>query len=198
MIWISVAVGAICGVLAAGVAVLVVRNRKENPRSYSLVFAGTMALLIALSNAFVTPMIKASYAASNIEDSLLDIPAFAAMKQHDPATYKQIVENMKLAVTNGQSLSDTHQAVQNDIVMLLQKRLPRASNEAAAMYTHVMVQEMSELQQKGGDLCYRFLFPQPGQPLDISKYLSDAAKKADLAALGEVIKTSALAPQPVP
>ncbi len=198
MVWISVVVGAFCGVLAAGVAVLVVRKRKENPRFYSLVFAGIMALLLALSNEFVTPMIKASYAASNIEDSLLDIPAFAAMKQHDPATYNQIVDRLKLSVSNGQSLAATHEAIQNDIAMLIEKRLPHASDEAAAMYTNVLVQEMTELKQNGGDFCYRFLFPQPGQPLDISRYLSAPTKKANLAALGEVIRTSALSPQTIP
>lgn len=106
---------------------------------------------------------------------------------------------LKSAISKGKSETEIFAAVRSNITALVQKRLPYASDEAAARYMRVMVQEMTELQMNdGGDLCYQFLFPQAGQSLDISQYISEATKQADLTALSAVVRTSAVAPQEIP
>lgn len=64
MTWISLAVGAACGVLAAAIAVAIVKDRKENKSRYSIVFVVTLVVLLAVAREFVTPKLEASYAAS--------------------------------------------------------------------------------------------------------------------------------------
>lgn len=198
MTWINVAVGVTCGVLAAVVATTIVRDRKENKRRYSIVFVVTMVVLLAIAREFVTPQLQASYAASTLDNSLAGNPAFAAIKQYDAPTYSRILTEIKAAISRGQSEAEATIAVRNNITTLVQQRLPRASDEAAAAYMRVMVQEMTELNKHGADTCYRFLFPQAGQPIDMNRFVPESIKQADLAALGEIIRSSATAPQAVP
>ncbi|MET0168099.1 MAG: hypothetical protein ABW318_24300 [Vicinamibacterales bacterium] len=199
MIWIHVLSGAVCGFLAVGVATLIVRNGKANKYLHAVVSVVALGLLLAVSQAFVTPQLQARYTASKVNESLSANPAFAAIRQHDAATYSQIMGELKSAITKGRSQAEATAAVRSNITTLIQRRIPHASDDAALTYMSVTVQEMTELQQNGGDeLCYQFLFPQPRQPIDMSKYVSEATIQADLAALGEVVRTSAVAPQHIP
>lgn len=198
MIWIKLVVWGICGILAAGVATLVTLERKENKRLYNLVFVITILLLLGVSREFIMPQIQARYDSSTIDESLMANPLFASLKQHDSDTYIRITAKYKNAIAKGNSEAEANAAIRDDITMLVQSRLPHASNEAAVKDISVMVQELTELQQHGGDICYQLLFPQAGQPLDISKYLSKTTQQADLIALGEVVRTSAVAPQEIP
>ena len=62
----------------------------------------------------------------------------------------------------------------------------------------VMVDEMRELNGQDPNLCYRFLFSQQYGAINPQKYVSKQLMDADLAALAEVIRTSATDPQPAP
>ncbi|HEX3141953.1 MAG TPA: hypothetical protein VHQ87_17995, partial [Rhizobacter sp.] len=62
----------------------------------------------------------------------------------------------------------------------------------------VMLQEMSELQHQGGDLCYRFLYAKPGQAVDLTKYVSANTMEANFAAVSQIVRTSTVAPQAAP
>ena len=198
VIMIDIAVGAFAGLLAFGLATLLVRNKKENKRIYNGVVVAMMVVLIALSQAFVTPQLKSQYEAKEIDNSVSEIPAFAAIKQYDEAEYQQIMEKLKIAMSHGQGQAEAKADMKGYILAIVQKRLPHASDESVTKYMNVIIQETVQLQQKGGDLCYQFLFPQEGKSLDISKHITSATKQADLAALGEVIRTSATAPQDIP
>lgn len=198
MTWISLAVGAACGVLAAATAAAIVKDRKENKSRYSIVFVVTLVVLLAVAREFVTPKLQASYAASTLDESLSGNPAFAAIKQYDAPTYSRILSETKVAISQGKSELEAKAAIRNNITALVQQRLPRASDEAAVAYMRVMVQEMTELNKHEPDTCFRFLFPEAGQPIDLERFIPDALERADLAALREIVRTSATAPQAVP
>jgi hypothetical protein len=84
------------------------------------------------------------------------------------------------------------------IQTLVQKHLPHASDEAALKYAKIKVQELTELMQNGEDLCYPLLFPQMGQTLNSTKYISDTTKEAGLAALSNIVRTSFVSSQDIP
>jgi len=195
---INLAIGALAGLLAALIASVLVRDARENRGRYGATFAISFAVLFGLANVFVYPGLNGRYQAGHVESELLESPAFRALKQHDRATYDKLVAEMKQSLKDGKGEGQIIANVRGHITKVVQVRLPRASNEAVASYMKVMLVEMDELNQQGGDLCYRFLFPQPSGPIDPNKHFSKKTQEADLAALAQVIKSSAEDPQPVP
>ena len=195
---INFAIAALAGALAAIIAGLLVRDRKENRNWYVATFGVSFAVLFGLGNAFVEPRLNAWYQAHSAESELLESPAFRALKQHDRATYDKMLAEMKQSLKDGHSQAQINSTVRGHIVKVVGEKLPRASNESVVSYMRVMLIEMNELKEQGGDLCYRFLFPQQSGPIDPAKHFSKKTQEADLAALAEVIRTSTENPQPVP
>lgn len=199
MNWISIGLAALSGVLAAIIANLIVRNPKERRSAYVVAFVIFFALLQGLSREYIFPDVNAWNQSRKAESELLEIPAFQAIKQYDPQTYENLLSDIKRAIKSGSSDgSQITGMVRDRISGLVQKRLPHASDEAVASYMNVMLTEIDELNAHGGDLCYRFLFPQQSEPFDGRKYFSKQTQEADLAALANIIKTSAENPQPIP
>ena len=198
MNYMHLIVGATAGALAAVIAHLVAGNAKENRNKYVGTFVVSFAILFALSNAFVYPPLNTWYQVRNAEAEFLGSPAYRALKKHDPATYDRLMADFRQAVKEDKGREATVAAVREHVVRAVQSRLPTASNESVAAYMKIMLVEMKELDEQGGDLCYRFLFPQVSGPIDPVQYFSKETQKADLDALAEVIRTSAENPQPVP
>lgn len=198
MDWINVVVGAACGALGAVIAGYVIRDRKKNRVGYVVVLALTMSILFTIAREYVTPPIRAQYEVHEIERSLAGNPAFAAIKRYEAPTYRKIVERVKTAIEEGDNAAEVRNLIHRDVVSLVQRQLPHSSDEAAVAYMRVTVQELTELQHRGGDLCFRYLYPDPGQPIDLSNLISERTKRADLEALGGVVKSSFISPQSIP
>ena len=198
MSWISVAAALVCAGLAGGATVLALRGRTRETSLYAALWLVLAGLLFAASQQFITPTLQARYDAGRVDDSLSGHAAFAAIKKHDPQAYGRIMSELREGLLAGQSQAVLIERVRAQVTSLVQQRLPRASDEAAIEYTRVMVQEMLELRGQGGDLCFRFLFPQPGEGLNLNRHVSLNLRDADAAALSQVVRSSTLSPQPVP
>jgi len=198
MSWIALAVAAVCVAVAGGVATLAVRDRLHRKPLYAAVWVVLAAVLVAVSQGWLTPSLQARYDASVLDQSLAGNAAFAAIKKHDPLTYDRMISELREGLLKGQSRAELVELARKQVGALVQRRLPRASDEAATEYMRVMVQEMAELRQRGGDLCYRFLFGGPQQSLDMRQYVSANTIEADSAALSQVVRSSTVSPQPVP
>ncbi|NMZ78964.1 hypothetical protein [Pseudomonas mandelii] len=196
MLWINITVGAVCGAVAGGLVYAFTRKTKN--KNYSVITAIIMAVLFALSRQFIIPHINNYYNSTHLQEALSKSPAYSAIKQYDPATYSNILNQINLAATEGKKQDEAVGLVHASIVALIQKRIPSASDEAVATYMKVMVQELRELQRVGGEICYAFLFPQRIEAFDMSKYISKSTSQADQKALVEVIKSSSVAPQSIP
>ena len=198
MNWISIIVSAFGGAIAALITSVLVRDRQENKRQFAGVFVVMLLVMLAISREFITPQIQAYFAVRSVDSKLSVNPTFAALKKYDPKTYSNILAELKKSISHGQTETEAILSIRNNIEAIVQKRLPIASNESAAAYMQIMVQEMKELDKHGSDTCYKFLFPQAGQAIELNKFIPENIKQADVAALGDVIKTSATSPQSVP
>jgi hypothetical protein len=196
--WISLAMVAVFVVIAALLAALVLRSRAQQKGQYIAMALVLTAVLGVAANRFVAPGLQARYDINTLDASLSRNPAFAAIKKHDPQTYARITGELREGLLAGKSQAELIDRVRGEVSVLVQKRLPQASDEAATEYMRVMVQEMGELRQRGGDLCYRFLYAKPGQGVDLSQYVSANTLEADFAALSQIVRSSVVAPQPVP
>lgn len=198
MDWISIGLAGLSGAVAAAMASLLVRNPKEKRAAYTVVVVICFVVLQGLSREFIFPDLNAWNQARKAESALLEIPAFQAIKQYDPTTYKILLSDLKGSLREGLDESQVIGMVRGHIAGLVQRRLPSASDEAVVSYINVMVTEIREIGSHGGDLCYRFLFPQQSAPVGWHKYFSKQTQEADLAALAQVIRTAAENPQTIP
>lgn len=198
MSWIGVVVALVCAGLAGAATVFALRGRTREASHYAALWLVLAGLLFFASQQFVTPSLQARYDASRVDESLSSHAAFAAIKKHDPQTYGRIMAELREGLLDGQSQGVLIERVRAQVTTLVQQRLPLASDEAATEYVRVMVQEMHELRSHGGDLCFKFLFPQPGEGLNLTRYVSVNLRDADAAALSQVVRSSTVSPQPVP
>jgi hypothetical protein len=198
MNWVSVGLGAVSGVLAVGIATILVRNSKKNRFAYRIVLAIAFAVMYALSRHFVYPDLNAWYSSRQAESALLELPVYQAIKQYDPNTYQAVLAGLRRGLKNGADESQLIAQLRGHLAPVIEKRLPHSSDEAAAAFVAVIVTELSELKAHGGDMCFRFLFPKGAPSIDGRKYFTKKTQEADSAALVQVIKTSAERSTPIP
>lgn len=206
MNWLNIGLAAVSGALAALLASLIVRNPKEKRTSYLVVFVMCFAGLQALSQGLISPHLVRNRD-RGLETALLESPLFKAIRQYEPNAYENLVRDLQEFTRRetqsrvaGSRIDDAEitGAVRGRIADIAQKRLPTASDRAVVSYMGVMVAEIRELRRHGGELCFRFLFPQQSTPFDGRKYFSKEMQEADIAALVQVISSSAENPQLLP
>jgi hypothetical protein len=151
-----------------------------------------------LSEAYILPSLHAWNNARKAESVLLETRVYQVIKQYYPETYERILYDFKRAAQKEIGVSEGKAKLREHIFELLGERLPYATDEAVASYMQVMLMQMSELNKRGGDLCYRFLFPKESGGIEVGKYFSKEIQEADSSALTQVLKTSAENPQPIP
>ena len=194
MNWTSIVLAAISGGLAGLIAMLVAGSPKERGGAYAGVFVVAFLVLNFISRQYILPRIEANSA----ESQLLEIPAFVAIKKYDSKTFYSLLGELKQGLKDGKSEIELIAIIRGQMTAIVASRLPTASDEAVVAYIKVMITELHELNQAGGDLCYRYLFPTAATPFDPRQNLSKETQQADLAALADVIRTSATDPQPKP
>jgi hypothetical protein len=199
MTWLNAVIVGCCGIVAAGVASIAYRNSKNNNHLYYIIFIVTMILSFGASQAFILPIISAESSTATISDEkLLDHSALKLIKWYDTESYNRIKNKFYQAIKEGQSKEEAMAALHNMIPTFVQKHLPNASDEAAIKYAEAKVRELTELMQNGEDSCYPFLFPQMGQTLNSTKYISDTTREVSLAALSNIVRTSFVSSQDIP
>jgi hypothetical protein len=134
----------------------------------------------------------------SVESELLAIPAYKALKEHDPATYDRIYAEIKKGVEGERSKAQVISAARKQVEEVVKERVPKASDESVVAYIDVTMRELDELYERGDETCHNFLFPPPGQALDVSQYVSKDLMKEDFEALARVIETSSTDPQDLP
>ena len=196
--WINVLVGAICGTVAAMIAHLVVSKLTTNKNAVQIVTIVLMVALFGISKATVVPHIKTWNELRNVDGELSKNVAFSALKEHDPEEYKRIIDGLKAVIESGGTQQDAVLAVRGLIEQVVKQRLPIASDAAVSQYMRAMVKEMKELKAKDPALCHRFLFPEPGNNIDLQKHVSAQTMSEDLAGLASVVRSSATSPTTPP
>ncbi len=182
MNWYSIGLAAASGGLAALIASLVFGKKTEKRTGYTIVVVILFVVFNTLSKQYILPELNAQKAKADIESTFENIPAFASIKKYEPTTYQSLVNSLTDATKKGYSQQQAIDLVRAQISGLVESRLPHASDGAILSYMNVMVDEMSELQSKGGGLCYKLLFPQVGGGVNGREVFSKETQNRDLAA----------------
>ena len=181
MSW-GIMVAAAAGAIAGGLASLVRGEDKKALRA--IVAAIAFVGLNAAGREYVVKPHEADVA-------LLNIDAFRVIKEREPEAYAAIRADILVTIRGGADTTAVQARVHGHIAPLAKKYIPRASDAALRRYITVTVAEIDQLRKRNPALAKSFLFPTPGEFVNIQPYLDDATMKEDVAALGQVIETGA-------
>jgi hypothetical protein len=194
----GLAIAIVSGAVAGALAYMIVGAPKDDRGKFSVTFVVIFIVIYALSRIYFLPHANGWYEVKRVEAELQGYASFRAVKKYDAKVYQAMLDDIRKVVMEGGSRDQALGAARIHMIALVKARLPTASNESVAAYMDIMMAELGVLEKKGGDSCYRFLFPQSGAPLDFSGQFSKKMQKDDLDALAEVIESSASDPQPLP
>lgn len=196
--WIPIAVTAGSGALGAAVAYLIVRRPRQRPLAFLLLSLVLIAALHAAGRLYILDPLEKNRIDAELLQAISDIPVYQALREHDRIEYERLTGSLRQSLIAGRSRAETVARAQALLGGLINNYLPRAGDVAAARYVGVFTNELRQLRAHDADLCYRFVYPQDDGTVDVRAYVDEETRKADIAALAEVIRTAAGDPQPVP
>ena len=192
-IGLAVVVGAFAGLIAVGVSTLFRKEGKARKVVMVLAFVVLFVGLKSLGTAYVLPVIKA-FAGENVEqrvtEALESVPAYIVIRDHDPEVYKALHGKFVSMLRAGKKKEEVTAQLQAIMSNLVITRLPHASDQALVEYVRMMVVKMEALADKGGGLCYRFLYPQVEGGINATEHFPKQIISDDLEALANVLKSS--------
>jgi hypothetical protein len=132
------------------------------------------------------------------ESALLKQPVYRVLKKHEPALFDKLVEEYKLYARAETRRENFINLANSEITLVATRGLAHASQGAVLALMKDMIATAKRLQKEPGDVCFRYWFPQVSGPADIAKYIDEAAQAHTLELMGEVIRTAAEKPSPLP
>jgi hypothetical protein len=189
MNWVGIAVGAAAGVLAVLVSSGILKalgkstSAKGSAVLYVIVFVGAMTL----GREFVEPQIQAQ----RVESALLQLPIYRAMQQHEPEAYARILTTIEQGIARKQPMEQMWATTRPVISETLARRLPHASDEALIGFGQHLVSTMTALHSKGGNACFSYVNPAPGEAVDFNALIGRDASERELNVIATVIISSA-------
>ena len=125
-----------------------------------------------------------------LEQELLKVDMYSALKEFEPATYQSILTKIRNGVQRGRTMTDVREEVMPDMQAVYMAKLPYGSDGAVIAIAHVMIYQLRELQAKGGTLCTDYLSQDAARSRRANIALSLEARLKEGAAAGELIRTA--------
>ena len=138
------------------------------------------------------------YEGYSAESKLLEQPVYRVLRKHEPAVFDKLVDEYKLYAREETRRENFINLANSEISLVATQSLAHASQDSVLALITDMIATAKRLQMQPGDVCFRYWFPQVAGPADIAKYIDEAAQAHTLQLMGEVIRTSAETPSPLP
>lgn len=126
-----------------------------------------------------------------VDQELREVPAFVAIKKHEPATYAAMKGELVSAMQEGANTNAILLRIHDLTASLAQKYMSRCSDQALVRYVRVTMDEVDQLSKRNPDAAFGMLFPEPGKFVDIRPFVDNATEREDSAALADVISSGA-------
>lgn len=188
MNWVGIAVGAGAGVVAVLISTgLMKLIGKANTKGANIVHMVVFAAALALGREIVEPRLQAQ----KVESTLLEMPVYRAMQQYEPDSYRKILTTLEQGITNKQPLEQMWSLTRPVISEVTAKRLPHASDPVLIKFAAHFISETNVLYAKGGNACFSYINPAPGEALDFTALLGKDAAQQELDLIAEVVTSAA-------
>ena len=138
------------------------------------------------------------YEGYSAESTLLEQPVYRILKKHEPAVYEKLVAEYKTFQREETSRENFINFANSEINLAATQSLAHASQASVLALMKDMLATARKLQSAPGDTCFRYWFPLVEGPPDIARYIEPAAQARTLDLMGDVIRTAAENPAPLP
>jgi len=130
-----------------------------------------------------------SHVVARFDKSLRQVPAYRALLDHDPAFYESLIARYKVLI----GMDYTDKQVNDDLrakqARLIEKLLPKASDEAIISYARLIVDQLSEFHRDGIEPCFTLLVPKSDPNNNAPPIYSDSSKEKELETLDITLRT---------
>ncbi len=138
------------------------------------------------------------YDGYSAESALLRQPVYRVLEKHEPAVFEKLVDEYKLYAREETRRENFINLANSEITLAATRGLAHASQDSVLALMKDMIATAKRLQKEPGDACFRYWFPQISGPPDVAKYIDEAAQAHTLELMGEVIRSAAETPSPLP
>lgn len=188
MNWVAIGVGAGAGVVAVLLSAGIMRLfGQANSKAANILYLVVFALTLAVGREFVEPRIQAQ----RVESALLDMPVYRTLQQHEPKAYEQIRSAIETSIANKLPQEQMWAVTRPVITEVATRRLPHASDTVLVKYGAHIVSATTLLHAKGGDACFSYINPAPGEALDFTALLGREVAEQELSLVAEIVTSAA-------
>jgi hypothetical protein len=138
------------------------------------------------------------YDGYSAQSALLEQPVYRVLKKHERAVFDKLVAEYKLYERQETRRENFINLANSEITLAATRSLAHASQDSVLALMQDMIGTARRLQQVPGDVCFRYWFPQISGPADIARHIDAAAQARTLELMGDVIRTAAESPSPLP
>ena len=138
------------------------------------------------------------YEGYSAESALLEQPVYRVLEKHEPVVYEKIVAEYKTFRRDETSREAYINFANSEINLAATQRLAHASESSVLALIKDMVATARQLQKAPGDVCFQYWFPLVSGPPDVANNIEPAAQAHTLELMGEVIRSAAENPTPLP
>jgi hypothetical protein len=136
--------------------------------------------------------------ARSVENALLAETPYRVLKQHEPASYRAVLEAYRRMNAGKDSRATFVRAANQQFNDASTRRFPSASPGSVLALMNATLPVVDSLRARSAEACFAFWFPEvPGIP-DVGQFISADDQRRLLELQGEVIRSSAEQPTPVP
>jgi len=133
--------------------------------------------------------IYSSQVVARFEQSLQKVRAYQTLRDYDPAFYEGLIATYKKLIGQDYTERQVNDALRAKQAELIEKLLPKASDEAIITYSQLVVDQLGEFRLDGVDPCFTLLIP-PGDPGNAAPSVySERTKKRELDSLDITLRT---------
>jgi hypothetical protein len=184
MNWVAIAVGAGAGVAAVLISAGILRLLgRRNFKGANVLYVVIFAAALALGREFVEPRIQAQ----RVESALLDMPVYRALQQYEPEAYGRIRSAMESGITSKLPLEKIWAATRPVVGEVTARQLPHASDDVLVKFGQHVVLTLDLLHSKGGNVCFSYINPAPGEALDFTVLLGKEIAQQELNLVAELV-----------
>lgn len=126
---------------------------------------------------------------TELERDLLKTPLYETLKRREPETFTQMKEAIQQTARQGGSVNTLRKQSLPLLVQLLNKRLPRTSDQAIIRFVDVLITQVDQLRAASPELCMSYLFErETGINNDYSIHFKEGVVAEELNAMRDVIE----------
>jgi hypothetical protein len=138
------------------------------------------------------------YAGYSARSALLAQPVYHLIRKHEPELFDKLVDEYEIYEREESRREDFVNFANHEISLAATQRLAHASQQSVLALVGDMVATARSLAPQPDDACFRFWFPLVDGPPDVAKYIDARAQAHTLDLMGEVIRSAAEQPAPLP